>query len=72
MCNKIKLDDYDVFEGRINSLFRNFNVTTENELKIKLFQESKLIPCFCCGREFPPEKIITIHCDPYCLNCARN
>jgi len=51
------------------NLFGEFGVTTEKELQEKLSKDSQLIPCICCGKQFPIEKIRIINCNPYCLNC---
>lgn len=54
---------------KITSLFRDFKVSTEQELQNKLYKDSETLPCTCCGKEFPISKLHSIDCNPYCHNC---
>lgn len=56
------------------SLFADFQVSSEQQLLEKLQKEnySYMLPCSCCGKEFPEDQIRTIDDDPYCRKCAGN
>ena len=56
---------------RINlkRLLRDFEVTTEDELQQKLYNESLTIPCAICKREFEFDKLSFATGDGICLNC---
>jgi hypothetical protein len=53
----------------VSSLLRDFGCSSEEELHRKLIRESSTIPCTCCGREIPIEKVRSYQCNPYCANC---
>jgi hypothetical protein len=53
----------------IRPLFREFDVSTEDELYEKLIRESKELECIHCHRTFPIEKMRFPQGEPVCPNC---
>jgi hypothetical protein len=53
---------------KMQSLFRDFGVHSEDELQIKLDNESRTVPCSICGKEINSGDFIDG--DPICWDCA--
>jgi hypothetical protein len=53
----------------IKPLFREFHVSTEDQLYNKLVEESKKLRCVHCRKEHPIEEMSFPNGDPVCKNC---
>jgi hypothetical protein len=51
---------------KMQELFSEFGVHSENELNDKLICESFTIPCIICKKEFLYDELVFIEGDPYC------
>jgi formylmethanofuran dehydrogenase subunit E len=57
--------------GRVRSLLKEFEVTTEDELFEKLIADSCTLPCSECGKQVLTEKAVFINGDPVCRSCGQ-
>ena len=56
-------------QRHVDSVLDEFDVETEEELELKLIEESLTIPCIeCNGKEFDINDLHWVHGDPYCGN----
>ena len=68
MTTKINVEDFNYH--KMQSLFRDFGVHSEDELQEKLDNDSRTIPCSVCGKELDIETFAFVDGDPVCPNCA--
>lgn len=63
------IEKNDNYKQITKSLFSEFQVKTEDELRDKLVVESLTVPCIICGKELFSKQVIYFEDDPYCMDC---